>query len=130
MKRQNILITFTVLLLIFFIASFKYFSQETNLIVLLSCDDRLSGSLSATISGQGKHKPDASFDVEKICAQEKFEIENYHGEDIQFIYTMNKNSSIKLLVRYGEDIQVDRVDGYYTILELKSMPPFINSNRI
>jgi len=130
MKKQNILITSAVLLLILCIAGFKYFSQETNLIVLLSCEGEPSGSLSATISGRDKYRQEVFFNVEKLCTQEQFEIKNYHGEDVQFIYTINKNNSIKLLIRYGEDIQVDRVDGYYTILELKNMPPFIKSNRI
>ncbi len=130
MKKRDIFIASTILLLILFISGFKYFSQEANLIVLLSCEGEPSGSLSATFSGQDKSRLGTSFDVKKICTQEQFEIENYHGEDVQFIYTLSKNNSIKLLVRYGEDIQVDRVDGYYTILELKSMLPFIKSSRI
>lgn len=130
MKKRYTLIASTALLLILFITSLKYFSQEINLIVLLNCEGKPSGSLSATISRQNKPRQEFFYDVEKICSEDQFEIENYNRENIQFIYTLNKNDSIKLLTRYGEDIQSDSLGGYYTVLELKSMPPFIRNDRI
>ncbi|HED36040.1 MAG TPA: hypothetical protein ENJ08_17740 [Gammaproteobacteria bacterium] len=130
MRKPELIIAFIILLFILFAVSFKYFSQGTNLVVLLRCEGKPSGSLSATISRQNKPRQEVFFDVEKICSEDQFEVKDYNRENIQFSYTLNKNDSIKLLTRYGEDIQSDNLGGFYTVLELKSTPPFIRNDRI
>ncbi|NJO16453.1 MAG: hypothetical protein HC877_12130 [Thioploca sp.] len=133
MNYRNVILLATVLL-ITLVIGFRWFSSESTkavLIVYLRCDGKVSGVLSATtISKNGKPRGGESFDLGTSCQLGNIKFNGYQSEEsIRFMFERNNNEIVEIITEYGRDIQRDQ-EGFYTVLKITNVPPFISNDRI
>ena len=97
----------------------------------MRCDDKKTGTLSATIiqkNGELGHQE--NFDFETVCEAKKAKLHGYLSEEnVQFMFNRSDGKIGKVTSEYGQDIQRDQ-NGFYMVLKIVDIPPFIVNDRI
>jgi preprotein translocase subunit SecF len=111
--------------------SFLYFNQEkaSGLTILLRCQTELSGNL--LINTGLQNNPTQTISLDKACKAGMVKVANYQEEqDIQIVLWQSKNQQAELWIRYADNIQVDRQDGYYAVVKISNVSPFLSNDTI
>jgi len=133
MNRRNIIFAliaaFTLITII--AIGYSWYSVEPPLTVHLRCDGEVSGTLSANIIlPNGKSAKTENFDIQKVCKNGKIEFDDYQREKkLQFTFEPNRGEKFKIVSEYGRDIQSDQ-NGFYMVLKITNVPPFIANDSI
>ncbi|MBH0056368.1 hypothetical protein I6F65_05300 [Pseudoalteromonas sp. SWXJZ94C] len=130
MNRRNIFFSLISVSVVIF-ASYNWYPMEPILTVHLRCDREISGSLQANmILPSGKSEQAKSFDIKEVCKNGKVEFDDYQKEKtVKFTFTYNDDKKYQIISKYGSEIQSDQ-NGYYLILKITNMLPFISNDRI
>ena len=133
MNYRNVILL-AMVLLITIVLGFRWFSSESTkavLIVYLRCDGKVSGVLSAiTISKNGKPSRKKRFDLGTSCKLGNIKFNGYQSEEsVRFMFERSNNEIVEIITEYGRDIQLDQ-EGFYTVLKITDVPPFISNDKI
>lgn len=111
--------------------TYNWYPMESILTVHLRCDREVSGTLQANmILPNGQFDQAKVFDIKKVCENGNVEFNNYQREKIvKFTFAYNNDKKYQIKSKYGSEIQSDK-NGYYLILRITNMLPFISNDRI
>lgn len=131
--RRIIFVITTVILFTTAFVTFKWSSSESNLGIVLRCKEGVSGTLSIATVLQGSNEQQVveSFDVNAACEEGTLKFNHYISqENVLFVFKHNSGEITKLISEYGPDIQVDNHHGFYVVISILNVPPFIANDRI
>jgi hypothetical protein len=82
------------------------------------------------MSKNGKPSGEKRFDLGTSCKLGNIKFNGYQSEEsIKFMFERSNNEIVEILTEYGRDIQLDQ-EGFYTVLKITDVPPFISNDRI
>ncbi|MDY6993361.1 MAG: hypothetical protein SVR94_12280 [Pseudomonadota bacterium] len=134
MNNRYVIVLIMSALLITMVIGLKWFSSggdESILTIYLRFDANISGILSVNpILSSGEREETEHFDLEAYCRSGKIELKEYSNEHtLQWVFKPENGERVKLNSKYGRDIQRDQ-DGFYLVLKITKIPPFIANDRI
>ena len=102
-----------------------------HLTVHLRCPDAVAGRLSIVlVAAGGQAQGEQVVELAPACVAGRVRIERYRDDQrLQFRLVRADGQSGELVARYGPDIQRDQ-DGFYTVLRITAVPPFLAHDRI
>ena len=131
MNNRSVIVLVVILLFITIIIGLRFLLQQDEpiLIVYLRCDNNVSGILSITSTlGSDEHKK--NFDLKTSCRSGRINFNKYSDEKIlKWIFKSEYSNEIKFNSEYGFHIQRDK-DGFYLVLKITKVPPFIVNDQI
>lgn len=111
-----------VFIVAFLIAGVYYSIPTQNLIILLRCDNDLSGTL---IVSTVQNTINTTVDLAEACTN-NIALSGYQQElPLEVTLTRIGGESITIQSHYGDNIQVDNDNKFYLILDLYSNEPFL-----
>ena len=132
MIRSNIvrLSITAIVLIVIFVAVFKWIPSNPVLTVYLRCNGENAGTLFIATLPENAKQDKKSFDLETVCKAKKIELNSYlQGENLQFLFQSSNGKTFNLTSEYGRDIQSDP-HGFHMILTINKTPPFIDNGRL
>ncbi len=105
--------------------------RNASLTVHLRCGKNVSGTLQTKVVFPDT-KPDnlKSFDIISSCKTGEIRLDNYQREkNVEFTLKHAEVRSIEIVSEYGRDIQSDQ-NGYYMVLKIENLPPFMSNDKI
>ena len=111
--------------------AYKPLATATNFTLYLRCDDNTPGILSVAQETQsGTSRISQQIELPAACKAGKVKISGYQPEiTLRFILLEDQAKKAEVNTAYGRDIQRDE-EGFYAVLKIDKIPPYLTNDRI